>query len=129
MYDKLKDEERQTLDIDFGDNPDKLKREHLDMYQGVQLEVLHTTRFDESSDLSTTYLGSTDMTRETTIKTEERFAISKQGHMVGKLLDDTEYQILLDMGMSKSYMSKLYYLRWKSLHSLPKLALKHKEYK
>ena len=26
MYDKLKDDERLTLDIDFGDNPDKLRR-------------------------------------------------------------------------------------------------------
>ena len=105
--------------------PDKLKREYLDRYEGVQSEVLHTTRFDESSDLSTTYLGRTDMTRATTIKAEERFAISEQGYMVGKLLDDTECQILLDMGVSKSYMSKSYYLRCKSLHSLPKFAFQN----
>ena len=43
MYDKLKDDERQTLDIDFGDNPDKLKTEYLDMYEGVQSEVLQST--------------------------------------------------------------------------------------
>ena len=42
--------------------------------------------------------------------------------MVGKLLDDTECQILLDIGGSKSYMSKSYCLRCKSLHSLPKFA-------
>ena len=34
-----KDDERQTLDIDFGNHPDKLKREYLDMYEGVQSEV------------------------------------------------------------------------------------------
>ena len=55
MYDKLKEDERQTLHTDFGGNPDKMRREYLDMYDGVQLEVLHTTIFDESSDLSTTY--------------------------------------------------------------------------
>ena len=43
MYDKIKDEERQTVDIYFGDSPDKLRREYLYMYEGVQLEILNTT--------------------------------------------------------------------------------------
>ena len=96
MYDKLQDDERQTIEIDFGVNLDRLRREYLDMYEGV----LSTTRFDESSDLSTTYLGRTDMTRATKIKAEEKFAISEQGYTVGKLLDGTECQMLLDMGAS-----------------------------
>ena len=41
---------------------------------------------------------------------------------MGTLLDGTEYQILLDTGASKSYMSKSYYLRCKSLQILPKFA-------
>ena len=44
MYDKLKDDEKQTLDTDFGDNPDTLRGEYWDLYEGVQLEVLNTTR-------------------------------------------------------------------------------------
>ena len=44
--------------------------------------------------------------------------------MVGKLLDGTECQILLDTGASKSFMSKLHYLRCKSLHSFPKFEFK-----
>ena len=48
----------------------------------------------------------------------------EQGYTVGKLLDWTEYQILLDTGASKSLMSKSYYLCCKSLHSLPKCASK-----
>ena len=43
---------------------------------------------------------------------------------MGKLLDGTECQILLDMGASKSFMSKSYYMCWKPLHSLPKFASK-----
>ena len=42
--------------------------------------------------------------------------------MVGKLLDGTEFQILLDTGSSISFMSKSHYLHCKSLHSLPKFA-------
>ena len=40
------------------------------------------------------------------------------------LLDGTECQILLDTGASKSFMSKSYYMHYKSLHSLPKFTLK-----
>ena len=55
---------------------------------------------------------------------EERFPITEQGYTVGKLLDGTECQILLDTGTSKSFMSKPHYLHCKSLHSLPKFASK-----
>ena len=121
---KLEDEDRQVLKLDFGSDPDKLRREHLDMYKGVQSEVLGTIRFDENSDLSTAYLGRIDMTRASKIKAEEKFPILEQGYMEGKLLDGTECQILLDMGASNSFMSKSHYLRCKSLHSLPKFASK-----
>ena len=69
------------------------------------------------------------MTRASKIKVEEKFPISEQGYTVGKLLGSTECQILLDTGASKSVMSKLHYLRCKSLHSLPKFAFKLKELK
>ena len=64
MYDKLKDYQRQTLEMDFGDNPEKLRWKYLDMNEGLQLEVLNTIRFDESSDLSMAYLERTDMTQD-----------------------------------------------------------------
>ena len=64
------------------------------------------------------------MIRASKIKAEEMFPISEQRYMVGKLLDGTECQILLDTGTSKSFMSKPYYLRCKSLHLLPKFASK-----
>ena len=99
-----------------------MKSNYLDMYEGVHVDVVYMNRFDENSDLSTTYLGQTKMTRETKIKAEEKFPITGQGYTLGKLLDGTDCQILLDMGASKSYMSKAYYLRCKSLHALPKFA-------
>ena len=42
------------------------------------------------------------------------------GYTKGKLLDGTECDILVDTGVSKSYMSKSYFMKCKSLHSLPK---------
>ena len=98
------------LELDFGNTPEKLKGEYLDMYKGIQLEVIITTRFDENSDLSTTYLGGLDITRTNKIKAEEKLSISEQGYTIGKLLDETGCQILLDTGASKSFMSKSHYL-------------------
>ena len=104
--------------------PDILCKEYLEAYEGVQLEIVSTTRFDENSDLSTTYLGKTDKTRNDKLKVEESFPISEHGYTVGKLLDGTECQLLLDTGVSKSFMSKSFYMQCKSLYSLPKFASK-----
>ena len=84
--------------------------------------MVYTNKFNENSDLSTTYLGQTKMTRDTKIKAKEKFPITGQGFALGKLLDGTEYQILLDTGATKSYMSKSYYLQCKTLHALPKFS-------
>ena len=108
---------------------EKLKEEYLDICDGIQSEILSTTRFDENSDLSTTYLGRVDTTRASKIKVKETFLISEQGYTVGKLLNGTECQMLLDIGASKPFMSKSHYLHCKSHHLLPKFALKHKEFK
>ena len=43
---------------------------------------------------------------------------------MGKLLDGTECQILLNTWPSKSFMSKTHYLRCKSLQSVPEFAYK-----
>ena len=66
-----------------------MKGDYLDLYEGIQSEVISTTRFDENSDLSTTYLDRTDMTRASKIKAEETLPILEQGYMRGKLLDGT----------------------------------------
>ena len=94
------------------------------MYEGVQSEVLSTTRCDENSDLRMTYLGKIDMTKASKIKAEGKFPISEQGYTVGKLLDGTECQIHLDTEAGKSFMFKSHYLRCKSLYSLPKFTSK-----
>ena len=90
---------------------------------------MDTTRFDKTLDLSTTYLGKINMTHNKKLMVEERFPISKLGYTVGKLLERTECQILLDTGASKSFMSKSYYLCCKALYLLPKFASKHREFK
>ena len=51
---------------------------------------------------------------------EESFPITGQGFTSGKLLDGTGCQILLDTDVTKSYISKFFYLKCKCLHMLPK---------
>ena len=82
------------------------------------------TRFDKNPDLSMTYLCRSSMVRDHKMVAEERFPMSELGYTTGKLLDGTECQILLDTGASNSFMSKSHYLHCKSLHLLPKFALK-----
>ena len=67
-------------------------------------------RFDENSDLSTTYLGKSDKTRNVKLKVEESFPISEHGYTSGRVLDGTECQLQLDTGASKSFMSKSFYM-------------------
>ena len=93
----------------------------------MQSEILSTTRFDENSDLSTTYLGRLDMIKDSEIKAEESFPISEQGYTMGKLLDGTECQVLLDTGVSKSFMSKSHYLCCKSFHFSAHICIKNTE--
>ena len=69
--------------------------------------MLNTTRSDKKLDLSTTYLGKSDRSKNDKLKAEESFPISEQGYMLGKLLDGTECQMLLDTGASKSFHVKI----------------------
>ena len=117
-------EEKEFIEVDFGSTSHKLCKEYLDVYEGIQSEIVNTTRFNENSDLSTTYLGRSDKTRNDKLKAEESFPISEHGYISGKLLDGTECQLLLDTGVGKLFMSKSFYMRCKSLHPLPKFESK-----
>ena len=73
------------LELDFHHMLDILKEEYLDMYEGIQSEILSTTRFDENSDLSMTYLGKADKSNNNKIKAEESFPISEQEYTIGNI--------------------------------------------
>ena len=62
--------EKGMVDIDFGPTLDVLKEEYLDIYKGIQSEIVNTTRFHENSDLSTTYLGKSDRSKNDKLKAE-----------------------------------------------------------
>ena len=120
LYRELQEKELLNTDVNFGSSPNRLKAEYLDVYEGVYAEIVSSDRFDEDTDLSTTYLGQINLMRDMEVKAEEKFPITMQGDTRGKLLDGTECNILVDTGTSKSCMSKSYFIRCKRLHSLPK---------
>ena len=97
-------DKREITELYFSIMPKILCEEYLDVYEGIQSEIINTTRFDENSDLSTTYLDKSDKTRNAILKAEESFPISEHGYTSGRLLDGTECQLLLDTGASKLFM-------------------------
>ena len=112
---------REFKELDFGLILQKLQEEYLDEYEGIQSDIRSSSRFDENSDINTTYLGRVEnMGGQDKLKAEESFPISENGYTLGRLLDGTKCQLLLDTGDSKSFMSKSFYMQCKSLHNIPK---------
>ena len=96
----------------------------MDIYDRIHSEIVSSKKFDENSDISTTYFRKVNKDNQHKLKAEESFPISEHGYTLGRLLDDTECQLLLDTGASKSFMLKSFYMERKSLHSLPKFTLR-----
>ena len=114
---------KEFREVDFGKDPQSLQDEYLDVYKGIQSDIVSLNRFDENWDISMTYLGQIEHKgNQNKLRVEESFPISENGYTTGKLLDGTKCQLLLDTGASKSFMSKSFYMHCKSLHTLPKFA-------
>ena len=120
LYKELKEKELLDASINFGESSIKLKANYLDIYEGVYAEVVSTNRFDEDTDISTTYLGQVNMTRDTEVKAEESFPITARGYTRGQLLDGTDCEILIDTGAEQVLYVKILFLRCKNLHAMPK---------
>ena len=102
---------KEFREIDFGTAPHNLQEKYLDVYEGIQSDIVSSSRFDENSNISTTYLGKIEnKENQDKLKAEESFPISENGYTLGRLLDGTKCQLLLDTGASKSFMSKSFYM-------------------
>ena len=67
LYKRLNNEQVIKTSLNFGKSPEKLKADYLDIYKGIYVEVIRTDRFDEDTDLRTTYLGQLDMASNTEV--------------------------------------------------------------
>ena len=50
-------EEKELRDVDFSTNLQNLQAKYLDVYEGIQSDIVSSSRFDENSDISMTYLA------------------------------------------------------------------------
>ena len=74
------DMEREYKELDFGPIPQKLQEEFLDIYDGIQSDLVSSSRFDKNSNISTTYLGKIgNIEGQDKLKAEESFPISENG--------------------------------------------------
>ena len=56
-YKSKPDTDREFKELDFGATPQKLKEEYMNIYDRIHSDIVSSNRFDENSDISTTYLG------------------------------------------------------------------------
>ena len=108
-YKSKPDVNREFKELDFGTTPQKLQEEYMDIYDGIHSDIVSSNRFNENSDINTAYLGKIENNRDK-LKVEESFPISENGYTLGRLLDGTKCQLLLDTGVIKSFMSKSFYM-------------------
>ena len=67
---------KEFRELDFGTVPQNLQEEYLDMYEGIQSDIVSSRRFDENSDINTTYLGKIESKEsQDKLKAEEPFPI------------------------------------------------------
>ena len=106
-YKMKPNEEKEFREVDFGTISQNLQDEYLDVYEGIQSDIVSSSRFDETSDISMSYLGRIGHEEsQNKLKAEESFPISENVYILGRLLDGMKCQLLLDTGASKSFMSK-----------------------
>ena len=100
-------EEKDFREVYFGTTSQNLQDEYLDVYEGIQTDIVSSSRFDENSDISMTYLGRIRQEEsQNKLKAEESFPISENSYTLGRLLNDMKCHLLLDTGASKSFMLK-----------------------
>ena len=77
---------REFKELDFGLTPQKLQEEYLDVYEGIQSDIVSLNRFDENSDISTTYLEKVESKgSQDKLRAEETFPISESVYTLGRL--------------------------------------------
>ena len=89
-------------------------------YKEVSCNLYTRNSFDDSNDVSTTYLGYyKSKGEERTLPVDNHIPIDGRGVTEAFLMDNTPMKLFFDSGASRSYLSKKYYDANKSLHKLP----------
>ena len=74
---------KEFREVDFGTIPQNLQEEYLDVYEGIQSDIVSLSRFDKNSDM--TYLGKIEHEEShDKLKAEESFPIPENGYTLGR---------------------------------------------
>ena len=115
VYSKFTD----TKDIVHDDTTDHWQEK----YEEVSCNLYTRNNFDDSNDVSTTYLGYyPPKGEERTFPIDNHIPIDGRGVTEAFLMDNTPMKLFFDSGASRSYLSKKYYDANKSWHKLPKFS-------
>ena len=107
------------LDLSEINYPRVLNWDCSNRFEEVQSILKIFTHFEETSDVSTMYMGKLCHTGRN-YKYENKIFVSGNCTSWGTLMDKTHMRVLFDMGASKSCVSKSFYMANISLHTLPK---------
>ena len=115
----------ELVDMSVEDN--SVKEIFCDQFEEVQ-NLLHLSdAFNDARDVSTTYLGTDQVMLKDHFQPECSFPIYSNSHTWGQLMGGQPFDMLLDTGASKCYMSTEFYKKNPQLHKLPKYKTMVKE--
>ena len=97
IYGKSKEEKRHILELDFGNTPEKLRGDYLNMYKGIQTEVKSTTRCQNvryylDTGASKSFMSKSHYLWCKPLHSLTKFASKIQRIQVGKLASCSSYQ-------------------------------------
>ena len=98
-----------------------------DQFEEVQNFLHLSDSFNDARDVSTTYLGTDKVMLKDHFMPECSFPIYSNSHTWGQLMGGQPFDMLLDTGASKCYMSTDFYKKNPQLHLLPKYKTTIKE--
>ena len=113
------------VDMSVGDK--SVKEMFCDQFEEVQNFLHLSDAFNDARDVSTTYLGTDQVMLKDHFQPECSFPIYSNSHTWGQLMGGQPFDMLLDTGASKCYMSTEFYKKNPQLHKLPKYKTMVKE--
>ena len=71
IFAKMENDKCMLKHINYGKHADKVKEDFLDIYEGTQSELNYVAKFDETTDIGTTYIGKKFIYRKEMFKGED----------------------------------------------------------
>ena len=112
LYNKLGD------DDNLVSGPTEISDER---FEEVSCCLKTTAYYDDTNDVSTTYLGTYHVgDKLRALNFENHIPMDGRGIVRANLIDQTPLKLFFDSGATRSYLSHTYYKATKALHKLPK---------